>query len=226
MNKKWRSVVLTGILAAGLLCGCGESAPDVNEKAQDPHATMEETILGKWNDRITGETIGMREDGTFRGNKKSQGEYAILDDQTIRLAKTEISFWVKGDFMCFYNEGRDVTPPDYCVRQNPTKVTQEDITGVWTAYADPDYTIVDGTVTFYDDGTSEVDNDKMVSGDYSFVYDEDGNNMLYFKSDTVEDYETELVAAAGDLVWIDPAGKEIYFLVRTGDAEFKMDSES
>lgn len=226
MNKKWCNIALAGVLAAGLLCGCGESVPEVNEKAQNPNATMEEMIVGKWHDRITDETIGMREDGTFRGNKKSQGEYEIVDDQTIRLAETEISFWVKGDFMCFYNAGRDVTPPDYCVRENPTKVTAEDVVGTWTAYADPDYTIVDGTVTFYDDGASEADNEKMPAGEYSFIYDEDGNNMMYFDSDTLEDYETEMVAAAGDLVWIDPAGKEIYFLVRTDETEPQLGSES
>ncbi len=212
MNKRVCIIGLMSALLVGMLGGC-ESAPEVNEKAQDPDASVQEVILGQWHDRITDETITLREDGTYRGNKKSRGEYEIISDSLITLDEAhenQISFFVKGDFLCFYNGERNVTPPDYCVRQDGTEVTADDVVGVWTAYADPECTQVDGTVRFRKNGTCKANNDAMPSGEYSMSVNENGNSMMTFS----EDYATELVAAAGDLVWIDPKGKEIYFLVR------------
>ncbi len=211
------SMGLMSALAVGALSGCGGLEKVENLQAQNPDATVQEMLIGSWHDRITDETITMRDDNTYRGNKKSRGEYEVISDSLITLDEeheNQISFFVKGDFLCFYKgTERDVTPPDYCVRENGTEVTAEDVVGKWTAYADPDGKKVDGTVRFRKDGICKTSSDKMPSGKYHMSVNDDGNSIMTLTSG----YETEMVAAAGDLVWIDPQGKEIYFLVREND---------
>ena len=205
---------LMGALLIGTLSGCGGTKIVENPKAQDPNATVQEMLLGSWHDRITDETITLRDDGTYRGSKNSRGEYEVFSDSEITLDedhKNKISFFVKGDFLCFYKDTkRNVTPPDYCVREEGTQVKKSDVVGKWTAYADPDQTQVDGTVRFRKDGTCKATGKKMPSGSFKMSVNDDGNSIMTFSSKR----ETEMVAAAGDLVWIDPKGKEIYFLVR------------
>lgn len=205
---------LLGAWMVGMLSGCGGLENIENPKAQDPDATVQEVLLGSWHDRITDETINLRDDGTYRGSKNSRGEYEVFSDSLITLDeehKNKISFFVKGDFLCFYKDTkRDKTPPDYCVRENGTQVKKADVVGKWTAYADPDQTKVDGTVRFRKDGTCKATGEKMPSGAFQMSVNDDGNSMMTFSSKR----ETEMVAAAGDLVWIDPKGKEIYFLTR------------
>lgn len=210
---------LACVLTAGMLSGCivDFDSPIENENAQNPNASAQEMIIGRWHDRITDEKIAVKEDGTYRGNKKVGGEYVVKDEQTIVLDELELSFTVKGDFLAFYNGERDVTPPDYCVRVGQIPVTEEDVVGTWTVYGDPDYQTIDGEMTFKEDGTEQSTVETLASGQYEIKQNEDENNLLYLNGK----YETEIVAAAGEMVIIDGPGKEVYFLVRAEEDDAK-----